>query len=170
MLLVRVSSIQAKDRTKLCITQRLHLSQQRLFAAQLFPGRVGKRVSSGLGEFDPCLLFPWSLGRAAGTSSSPSQMGHASHVFQIWTDEEPGTSQILECVLIASQNHHHQAGCSALLPRMYQQAVQHLLLTTIFQDAQSSLKSPQLHLQATQLADQEITACLSGRAASLLLG
>ena len=47
---------------------------------------------------------------------------------------------------------------------MYQQAVQHLLLTTIFQDAQSSLKSPQLHLQATQLADQEITACLSGRA------
>jgi len=27
---------------------------------------------------------------------------------------------------------------------MYQQAVQHLLLTTIFQDAQSFLKSPQL--------------------------
>jgi hypothetical protein len=50
---------------------------------------------------------------------------------------------------------------------MYQQAVQHLLPTTIFQDAQSFLKSPQLHLQATQLADQEITACLSGRAASL---
>ena len=39
------------------------------------------------------------------------------------------------------------------------------LLRIIFQDAQSSLKSPQLHLQATQLADQEITACLSGRSA-----
>ena len=59
-----------------------------------------------------------------------------------------------------------QNACLLLLRiTITKQAVQHLLLRIIFQDAQSSLKSPQLHLQATQLADQEITACLSGRSA-----
>ena len=44
-----------------------------------------------------------------------SHITHASHVFQFRIEKDPGASQILECVLIATP--HHQAGCSALLPR-----------------------------------------------------
>ena len=60
------------------------------------------------GEFVPCLLCLCTLGRAAG-SSRPSQITHASHVFQFSIANNPRTCQILECVLIATQD--DRAGC-----------------------------------------------------------